>query len=33
MSEPNTNIEAAKECLADSILLISEGKNEQVVRG
>ena len=32
MSEPNTNIEAAKECLTDSISLISEGKNEQVVR-
>lgn len=32
MSEPNTNIEAAKECLADSISLILEGKNEQVVR-
>ncbi len=32
MSETNINIEAAKECLKDSIALISEKKNEQVVR-
>lgn len=32
MSQPNTNIEEAKKCLTDSISLIQEGKNEQVVR-
>lgn len=32
MSEANINIKAAKECLKDSITLISEKKNEQVVR-
>src|ERR1035438_7233931 len=32
MSEPISNLKAAKECIQKSIKLISEGKNETVVR-